>query len=127
MASQSLLGPQVEQGKATLRALDGAGLAITAAFWMYEDSTNDWRFVVADASIDTNGPRSFYESAMKSLEKERDTLPLSEIYVTSPENPIVKLTKVILPTDSRAIGGAWSHGNAVNGQLLPDMYIYRMS
>ena len=46
MASQSLLNMQIDQGVNTVAALDRAGLDIRAAFWIFDDDAQTWRFSV---------------------------------------------------------------------------------
>ena len=126
MASQSLLNAQVEQGKTTLSALDAAGLDVRAAFWIFDDDSQTWRFTLAEPTVDVKGTHALYESMADALVGRPDALPLREIYVVSPDDRLVSLVLRAIATPGKAIGGITFTGNVVMGNRIPDMFIYRM-
>ena len=126
MASQSLLNAQVDQGKATLSALDAAGLDIRASFWVLDDDTQTWRFTVAEPTVDVEGTRALYERVAQALRGRSDVLPLQEIYAVSPNDQVVSLVRMAVTTSGTAVSGIPFTGHAVMGSMVPDMYIYRM-
>jgi hypothetical protein len=125
MAAQSLLNAQVDLGKSTLMALDSAGLDIYAAFWVFHEDGQTWRFTMAERSVDAQGTHAVYERMAQALSGRVDVLPLREVYVVSPSDPLVSLVQIAIATGPGISGISFS-GNVVNGTSIPDMYIYRM-
>lgn len=126
MAAQSLLNAQVDLGKNTLLALDQAGMDVPAAFWLFDDEGQLWRFTIAAPTVDAQGSHAVYEGITVALKGRPDVLPLREIYVVSPSHPLVSLVQIAVNTPGRGVSGISFSGNVVNGTRIPDMYIYRM-
>ena len=126
MAAQPLLNDDIERGRRTLTVLDGAGLDIGAAFWMFDDASGDWRFTISEPMVDTTGTHALYERLASPLSGKPDVLPLREVYVTSPDDPLVVLVRVAVNTPANANAGIAFRGNVVMGTAVPDMYIFRM-
>jgi hypothetical protein len=126
MATQALLNTQVDRGKETLSALDGAGLDVRAAFWVFEEDAQAWRFVVAEPTVDIKGPHAVYEVIGRGLQGRNDVLAVREIFVVSPDHQLIALVRMAISTPGTAVSGIWFTGNVINGVNIPDMYIYRM-
>ncbi len=126
MASQALLNTQIVQGEKTIACLDGAGLDVWAAYWVFDEDAVQWRFTIAEADVDYKGTRSVYERVMQALSGKLDVLPIRDIYVVSPNDPLVSLVRLAVSTPGQAISGISFTGNVVKGNRVPDMYIYRM-
>jgi hypothetical protein len=126
MVAQSLLNAQVDLGKNTLVVLDKAGLDIRAAYWVFDEDGQVWRFTIAEPTADTRGTHAVYEQMARALKGPADVLPLREIYVVSPDDPLVSLVRIAISTPGQAIAGIFFSGNVVMGTRVPDMYIYRM-
>jgi hypothetical protein len=126
MAAQSLLNAQVDLGKSTLVALDKTGLDIRAAYWVFDEDGQVWRFTVAEPSADIKGTHAVYERVAQALKGQANVLPIREIYVVSPDDRLVSLVRMAISTPGHAISGIFFSGNVVMGTRVPDMYIYRM-
>lgn len=126
MASQSLLNGQVESGKVTLAACDRGGLDVRAAFWVFEEDSESWRFTMAEASIDFRGTRDLYQRLATVLHGVRDALPIRQIYLMSPNDALPRLVRIAIQTGGNDVAGIMFSGNVINGTRVPDMYIYRM-
>jgi hypothetical protein len=126
MAAQPLLNDDIERGRRTLAALDGAGLDIRAAFWVFDEASGDWRFTISEPTVDTTGTHALYERLASPLSGKPDVLPLRDVYVTSPDDPLVALVRIAISTPANANAGINFRGNAVMGTAVPDMYIFRM-
>jgi hypothetical protein len=125
MAPQSLLSDDVDRGRRTLAALDAAGLDVRAAYWVLDES-GDWRFTVAEPTVDQASTHALYERVATALEGKPDLLRLREIYAVSPDDPLVALVRRAVSTPADASVGINFRGNAVMGTMIPDMYIFRM-
>lgn len=126
MAAQPLLNEEIDGARGTLAALDAAGLDIRAAFWVFDEASGDWRFTVADPLVDSAGTHAVYERVAAALSGKHDVLRLRDIYVISPDDPLVSLVQVAVNTPANANGGISFRGNVVMGTAVPDMYILRM-
>jgi hypothetical protein len=126
MAAQSLLNAQVDLGRNTLVALDGAGLDIRAAYWLFDEDGQAWRFTIAEPTVDISGTHAVYERMAGPLKSQSDVLPLREIYVVSPDDRLASLVRMAVNTPAHAVSGISFSGNVVVGTRIPDMYIYRM-
>lgn len=126
MAAQPLLNDDIERGRRTLTALDAAGLDVRAAFWVFDEASGDWRFTIADPIVDATGTHALYERLASALSGKPDMLPLRDIYVTSPDDPLVALVRIAISTPSNATSVINFRGNVIMGTAVPDMYIFRM-
>jgi hypothetical protein len=127
MASQSLLNEQVQQGHQTLTVLDGIdGLDVRAAYWIFDEAAQEWRFTIAEPTVDQTGTRLLYEKISQALEGQSETLRLHDIYAVSPNDQLISLVRLAISTPPTAIAGISFTGNVVMGTRVPDMYIYRM-
>jgi hypothetical protein len=106
--------------------LDAGGLDVRAAFWVFDEASGDWRFTVAEPTVDRAGTRALYELVSKALAGKADVLPLRDVYVTSPEDQLLTLVRVAISTPGDASVGFNFRGNVVMGTAVPDMYIFRM-
>lgn len=126
MASQTLLNDDIDRGRDTLGALDAAGFDVRAAFWGLDEASGEWRFSIAEPTVDQAGTHALYERMSTALAARADVLPLREIYVVSPDDPLVALVRRAVSTPGNTITGINFRGNVVMGTAVPDMYIYRM-
>ena len=126
MASQSLLNMQIDQGVNTVAALDRAGLDIRAAFWIFDDDAQTWRFSVSEPTVNVRGPHAVYEQIAAALNGLSGVLPLRDIYLRSADDQLIALVQTAVSTPGLGIDAILFTGNAVMGNWIPDMYIYRM-
>lgn len=127
MAAQPLLNDDIDRGRRTLAALDSAGLDVRAAFWVFDESSGDWRFTIAEPTVDRSGTHALYEQLSRALSGHGDVLRLRDIYVVSPHDQLVALVGAAIGTPQTATVGISFRGNVVHGTAIPDMYIFRMS
>jgi hypothetical protein len=120
------LNDEIDRARRTLAALDTEGLDIRAAFWVLDEASGDWRFTIAEPTVDRMGTHALYERLAPALTGKPDVLPLRDVYVTSPDDPLVALVRLAISTPANANGGINFRGNVVMGTTVPDMYIFRM-
>ena len=126
MASQALLNTQIVQGEKTISCLDDAGLDVRAAYWVFDEDAVQWRFTIAEQAVDYQGTRSVYEKVMRALSGKPDVLPIRDVYVVSPNDPLVSLVRLAVITPGQSIDGISFTGKVITGTRVPDMYVYRM-
>ena len=60
MVTQTLTKDMIDAGAALLRSLDAEGAGVTAAFWFYLDTSDDWTLMIASPEVQSAGPRRMY-------------------------------------------------------------------
>lgn len=127
MVAPTLLNPQIEQGMRTIECLDAGGFDIPAAFWRFDDEETTWRFTIAEASVQAQGPRAVYHRMGARLEAEKNVIPIQEIYLISTADPMLSLIRTLTRTAPKAIEALFVRSNVVERTVTPDMYVYRMA
>ena len=85
--------------------------------------------VIATPEVRTEGPKKVYEkirSLVSTIRARNPLVPLEEISVVDPNSPIIKVLKSGLRTWPGS-GGVRFSRNVVNGVLVEDAYIYKLS
>lgn len=128
MVVYTLTDEKIKAGKTLLEVCDVSKVTINAAFWFYFQDQETWKLMLSVKDINKNGPKSTYDKLQKLIKKNRlkEQLPLSEIALTKHKAPILDLLRLVIKTGP-GIAGIRFTGNVVNGQLIPDVYIYRMN
>ncbi len=130
MVTSTLTDKKIEAGKNLVQAADSSGLNIDAALWVYSQDQESWKLMLSIKGIEKIGPKKYYNKIQKLIAKQQlgEKLTLSEIALAKPKSPLLDLMRVMVKTAPRpGICGINFSGNVVNGQLLPDSYIYRLS
>lgn len=127
---KTALTPQlIQEGAELLQALDTAGLAPDAAFWLYFPDVNAWKLVLADMKVGPQGPRGVYRQVQRVLGTLSDTvkaLSLADIAVAKPDAPVVAVLRRAIRTGP-GVGGIRFSQNVIDGVLIEDAYIYRLA
>jgi len=134
MAEDVLVGEQltpdmVKSGELVVAALDKLGVMIRGAFWLLLPEQRVWRLVVAAPEARVLGPRAIYRkirSALARLPEGVAAIGIKDISVVDERNPVFLLLRSVVLTGP-GIGGIRLSRNFVNGQLIEDAYLYRMT
>jgi len=129
MVGTQLTSELIQDGATLLQGLDEAGVPPDAAFWFYFSDINAWKLLLAEVDVATEGPREVYRSIQKTLQTLRDRitgLTLDDISVAKPDAPLIKLLSLALTTGP-GMSGIRFTGNVINGTLVDDAYIYRLT
>jgi hypothetical protein len=119
----------VDSGATLIQKLDERGLAPDAAFWFYFPDRGEWSLVVAEAKLANEGPRRIYSrilDAISESEEQLRGLSLDTVSVVKPDAPIVSLLMVAIRTGP-GISGIRFTNNVINGTVVEDAYIYRLT
>jgi hypothetical protein len=119
----------IDAGRKLIEDLDKAELSIRAALWLYLSETNVWRMIFAMPEVRIDGPRKVYKKVQMVLKKTPDDqlkIALRDISVVDDFDPLIKLLKSALKTGS-GISGVRFSSNTINGHLIKDAYIYRLT
>jgi len=125
----SLTEVLIKAGEDLLKEADASILEVDAALWFYFPDQESWKLLLSIKGIEKEGPKQIYNQLQKLLSKSqiKESLPLSEIVLAKPKTPLLDLLKLAVRTPSKDVSGIRFTGNVINGQLIPDAYIYRLS
>lgn len=134
MAEDSLVKPLLTSGmiKAGLeltKKLDETRWPVRASLWLYASEGNQWLLILASPRANEDGPKRSYQTiqaALQSIQTEEGAISLSDIKVIDPEHPLLALIRVAVQTGP-ALAGIRFTKNVINGHLIEDAYIYRLS
>jgi hypothetical protein len=129
MVDTNLTKEMIETGAALVRKLDESGFKPDAVFWFYFPDKQAWKLVIAEVKVGEQGPKEMYRQIQKILAKfpkEISGLSLDDVALAKPDAPIVALLRVALRTGPE-IGGIRFKNNIINGILIEDAYIYRLT
>jgi hypothetical protein len=85
--------------------------------------------VIAEAKLVNKGPRWIYSRIRDTISESREELPelsLDIVSVAKPDAPIVSLLMAVINTGP-GIAGIRFTNNVINGTVVEDAYIYRLT
>jgi hypothetical protein len=129
MVAAALTEPMIDSGATLIRRLDERGLAPDAAFWFYLPDRQEWSLVIAEAKLANKGPRWVYSRIRDAISESREELPglsLDTVSVVKPDAPSVSLLMAAIDTGP-GIAGIRFTNNVINGTVVEDAYIYRLT
>ena len=128
MVATTLTKEMIEAGANLISKLDQGGVQPDAAFWFYFPDIQQWKLVLAEVKLGSEGPRGIYgriKDVLSQFNEELKNLSLDSITLAKPDAPIVALLRVAIRTGP-AIGGIRFTNNVINGVVVEDAYIYRL-
>ena|SRR2546425_2494335 len=129
LVKESLSNEMISAGADWATYLNSSPLTVTALLWFYIPELNAWRFVVASPEVRTSGPKKVYQeirSIMSKIPAGNQTVPLEEIVVVDSNDPLISLLRHAITTGP-GIAGIRFSGNVINGVLIEDAYIYKLT
>jgi hypothetical protein len=134
MAQDILVGDQLTEdmittGEHVVGALDKLNVLVKGAFWLLLPEQRVWRLVIASPEVRTLGPKAVYRkvtSALKRLPPSVQPISTRDITVLEDNNQLIQLLKMLVKTGP-AISRIRMSRNVVNGQLIEDALLYRMT
>ena len=119
----------IETGAAFVRKLDEHHLMPAAALWFYYPEEEQWKLIIVEYDLAKLGPKEIYRKIQKIFVESRDELSglsLDDVALAKPDSPIISLLRVAIKTGPE-ISGIRFKNNVINGTLIEDAYIYRMT
>lgn len=129
LVEQYLTDQMMVVGAKVVEALDKAGLPIHGAFWMFDPEHDAWRFVIAMPEVSKSGPRDAYRRVRSAIAKgmrEGPRIETSDLSVIDTTAPLYVLLRSMLKTGNQVSGIRFTN-NTINGRLIEDCYIYRVT
>ena len=121
--------PKIESGKNLLEVLDKGSIKIFSFFWFFLAESGSWRLIISSPDFEKFDIRKCYQDFIKDYgnnEAIKD-IGISNITLLPNSNDLIKLFKIAIKTDERSISGIRFTSNVINGILIEDAYIYRLS
>ena len=130
MVTNLLTDQLINGGKKLIKKLDASGIKVDGALWFYFPDEGFWKLMLSFPNIEIEGPKFSYAKVQKALLKlnveEKETLSLDDVAFTKPNSPLIRLLKTLVHTGS-GISGIRLSNNVINGQLIADAYVYRLT
>jgi hypothetical protein len=129
MVETHLTKEMVDIGAAFVRKLDEHGLRPDAALWLYFPEEQQWKLIIAEGKVGTEGPKKVYQKMQQILADFPDDisgLSLDDVALSRPDAPTIALLRVAIRTGP-GISGIRFKNNVINGTLVEDAYIYRLN
>ena len=129
LVKESLSEQMISAGSDLIRRLDEAGLKVSGALWFYETDSNDWRLIIVSPDVRAKGVKTVYEevqSVVRATPDDQSIISLKDISVVDPDDPLISLLKIAIKTDDGLSRIRFSR-NMINGTLIEDSYIYRLT
>lgn len=134
MAQDLLVGDQltddmITAGEHVVGALDKLNVLVKGAFWLLLPDQHVWRLVIASPEVRILGPKAVYRkvaSALKRIPPNVHPITTKDITVVEDNSPLVQLLKALVKTGPTLSRIRMSR-NVVNGQLIEDALLYRMT
>jgi hypothetical protein len=129
VVKESLSEQMIAAGSELVRRLDEAGVAVSGALWFYDPDSNDWRLILATPEVRAKGVKTMYkevQSVVRTIREGQSVLSLKDISVVDPDDPLISLLKQAIKTGDNISQIRFSR-NMINGTLIEDSYIYRLT
>lgn len=129
LVSGQLTPEMIESGKALVRTLDTQSLSIKGAFWLLLPDERIWRLFLVSPQVGAFGPKAMYKkvrSSMTRLPADISHIGTKDISVADVKVSLFLLLKSAVATGD-GIGGIRFSKNVINGLMIEDAYIYRLS
>lgn len=127
MVATTLTDELIEDGESILVKIDESEMKVDAALWFYFQDDQMWKLMLSVKGVDREGPRKMYGQVQKLMAKKprAKDLTLDDVTLLNPDAPLLQLMRTAVKTGP-GISGIRFTGNAIDGQLIPDAYIYRL-
>lgn len=91
-------GRPAEDSKLLALELDNSGILIEAAFWIYEEENQRWRFYLATDDVARDGPLAVYTAAHAAIDRLAQahpgfTIESDDLRAIEPADPLVWLVR----------------------------------
>ena len=129
VVKESLSSEMIFAGIELIRRLDETQFIVSASLWLYIPEINAWRFIIASPEVRTQGPKKAYkkvQSVLSKIPEDQPKIPLKDITVYDSNDPLISLLRVSIKTGD-GISGIRFNRNVINGVLIEDAYIYRIT
>ncbi|WP_305403899.1 hypothetical protein [Photobacterium leiognathi] len=107
LVNETLSEAMIKSGAQLVEQMDKDMADVKSAFWFYISEEHLWKLIFVSDKVAEEGPRKYYKriiDANKSLSKGSLQVSISDIGVSTVDNPIVQLLSMMINT-----------GDSING------------
>jgi hypothetical protein len=129
LVTEAFSDQMVKAGAHLLQRLDNAALQIGAALWIYIPEAGRWRFIIATPHAKLDGPRKLYrkiQSVLAKIPQDQPSIDLQSVTVVDTSEPLIALLRSAVRTGGGISGIRFSR-NMIDGVMIEDAYIYRLT
>jgi len=129
VVKESLSSEMISAGAELTRRLDEARFNVSASLWFYIPEANAWRFIIGSPEVRINGPKKAYrqvQTVVSKMPEDQPKISLKDITAVDSNDPLISLLRIAIKTGEGINGIRFTH-NAINGVLIEDAYIYRIT
>jgi hypothetical protein len=129
MVKPDLTTQMLAAGRQLLELLDRQKFRAPACFWFYFPESDRWRFVIASPEVRVRGPHAAYRKVQALARKIPDAAEVfapGDVTLVKDNDPLVALLRKAISTGP-GISGVRFTNNSINGTLIDDAYIYRLT
>jgi len=125
-----LVEQKQSEGERLVRALDGAGLPPSAAFWFYDSDSDLWNLILAGAqfSASQGAPMEPYRKiagVTSRLRPPATAVSIADIKTVEEGDPLVVALRTMVHTGAD-ISSIRLTNNFINGIHIADALVYRL-
>jgi len=129
VVKESLSNEMISAGSELTRRLDESRFLVSASFWLYDTDSNAWRFIIGSPEVRTRGLKAAYkqvQSVVAGIPEDQPKISLKDISLVDSNDSFVSLMRVAIKTGDGVSGIRFTR-NMINGVLIEDAYIYRLT
>jgi len=129
MVAKTLTEKMIRSGAELVGMLDKRGFAPDAALWFYFPDIGEWKLLLAEVKLSHQGPRVIYkliQETISAAKPELEEVSLDSVALALPDAPVIALLSGAIRTGP-GISGIRFTNNVVNGTVIEDAYIYRLT
>lgn len=129
LVGEHLTSDMIAAGVQLVSALDKLNVLVTGAFWFLMPEQHVWRLIIVSSEVTISGPKAIYRKIRTAIGKSQDASPVvttKDVAVIDTRDPLYGLLRVAVSTGPGISGVRFSR-NVINGQLIEDAYIYRVT
>lgn len=129
LVGEHLTSEMISAGAQLVDALDKLNVLVKGAFWVLNPEQHVWRLFVVSSEVAISGPKVLYRKIRSALGKPSVVGPVvatKDVAVIDTKDPLYGVLRSAISTGPGISGIRFSR-NVINGQLIEDAYIYRMT
>ena len=125
LVKESLSAEEITAGELLLKRLDGAGMNVVAAYWLFSPSVAEWHLEFVTPRMESEGPVEFYSEVRELLShpEQIDYLTLNSIMGLGPNYQYYELLRESIRPQKDLCHVRLNR--LVVGNEVVDLYIYR--
>lgn len=129
--NRELTAEMKDGARGLIEALDSHGVEVAAALWFLFPEFQNWKLILSLPELIEEGPRVAYRAVQKAYASlaphAREGFPIDSVTVATTHAPIISALGTVVRTGRKEICGVRCTNNRINGEMIEDAYVYRLS